>query len=210
MQTELFLLRHGKTVWNAEERFQGHQDSPLTLEGIAQAEAAAAYLRTQTLTALYSSDLPRTLQTSHPIALATGLTILHEPALRERNLGIFEGLTHPEIEARHAEVYARYVAREPEYVIPNGESLHQLHQRGLEVMERLARRHPGERIAIVSHGALITTFMRHLHGIPLHHPRQFSIHNGSISHVRFDSATSGWSVVALGEVQHLEGITVAD
>src|SRR3954471_17222599 len=87
MQSELFLVRHGETAWNAESRFQGQQNSPLTALGVAQAEAAAAYLAAYELSALYSSDLPRTLQTAQPIGIATGLTILPEPALRERNLG---------------------------------------------------------------------------------------------------------------------------
>ncbi len=121
---------------------------------LAQAEAAAQYLRSHVITALYSSDLPRTLQTAQPIANTTGLTIMEEPALRERNLGIFEGLTRQEVESRYAEDFARYRAREPEFEIPNGESLTQINQRVLTIMETLARRHAGERIAIVSHGAL--------------------------------------------------------
>src|SRR4051794_11585303 len=116
MQSELFLVRHGETAWNAEARFQGQKDSPLTPLGIAQAESVAAYLIAHKVSALYSSDLPRTLQTARPIALATGLTILAEPALRERNLGIFEGLTRAEVEERHAEAHTRYAARDAEYV----------------------------------------------------------------------------------------------
>ena len=166
MHTEMFLIRHGETVWNAESRFQGHQDSPLTPRGIAQAEAAAEYLRSPMLAALYSSDLPRTLQTADPIAPATRLAIVPEPALRERNLGIFEGLTREEIAARYAEELSRYAERDPEYVVPNGESLRQLHQRGLDVMERLARRHLGESVAVVSHGALA----HHLLAPPQWHP----------------------------------------
>lgn len=202
MQTELFLIRHGETAWNAQNRFQGHQDSPLTAIGIAQAQAAAHYLRNHTLTALYSSDLPRTLQTAAPIASATGLPIVQEPALRERNLGIFEGLTREEIAERFAEDFARYKAREPEHIIPSGESLSQLNQRGLAIMETLARRHVGERIGIVSHGALLTTFLRHLNSIPLHLPSQFAIHNGSVSRIRFDHASNTWTIVSQGEILH--------
>ena len=202
MQTELFLIRHGETTWNAQARFQGHQDSPLTATGIEQAKAAAAFLRNHTLHALYSSDLPRTLQTAQPIAAATGLTVIEEPALRERNLGVFEGLTHAEIEARHREDYARYVAREPHHMIPRGESLHELNQRGLQIMERLARRHAGENVAVVSHGALINTFIRHLHGIELHQPSPFAIHNGSVSRIRFDIANGAWTIISQGEVPH--------
>jgi 2,3-bisphosphoglycerate-dependent phosphoglycerate mutase len=202
MQTELFLIRHGETTWNAESRFQGQQDSLLTTLGLAQAEAVATYLRAHTLSALYSSDLPRTLQTARPIALATGLTVVPEAALRERNLGVFEGLTRGEVQERHSEAYMRYVAREPEYAIPNGESLHQLNQRGLQIMEKLARRHPGEQIAIVSHGAILTTFLRHLNGIELHLPSPFVIHNGSVSRISFDSARGQWIILSQGEILH--------
>jgi probable phosphoglycerate mutase len=206
MQTEFILIRHGETIWNVERRFQGQQDSPLTMLGRAQAEAVATYVRAYAPTALYSSDLTRTLQTAQPMAHATGLTVVPEPALRERNLGIFEGLTQAEIEPRYAQDYARYVAREPEYVIPSGESLQQLSQRSMEIMERLARRHPGERVAIVSHGKLLNTFLRQLHGIPLHHPSHFAVPNGSISRVQYHVTLDQWTVLSLGEILHLDGI----
>jgi probable phosphoglycerate mutase len=202
MQTDLLLVRHGETVWNAQARFQGHQNSPLTSIGHAQAAAAAAYLRDHTLHALYSSDLPRTLQTAQPTADVSGLTIIEEPALRERNLGIFEALTRAEIEAKHRDHFARYVAREPHHVIPNGESLYALNQRGLRIMTELARRHPGEQIVVVSHGAFITTFLRHLHGIELHQPSPFTIANGSISHVRYDHRRAAWTIVEQGKTLH--------
>ena len=200
MQTDLFLVRHGETTWNAQARFQGHQDSPLTATGMAQAKAAADYLRNHQLHALYSSDLPRTLQTARPIADATGLPVIQEPALRERNLGIFEGLTHAEIEESHREEFVRYATREPHHVIPRGESLHELNQRGLQIMERLARRHGGERVVAVSHGALINTFMRHLHGIELQRPSPFQISNGSVSHIRFDAVDGRWTIIRQNEI----------
>ncbi|MCC6457122.1 MAG: histidine phosphatase family protein [Caldilineaceae bacterium] len=209
MQTEFILIRHGETIWNVEGRFQGQQDSPLTPLGIAQAEAAAVHVCTYTPTALYSSDLTRTLQTAQPIALATGLTTIHEPALRERNLGIFEGLTHAEAEMRHGAEYMRFAAREPEYVLPAGESLAQLSQRGMGILATLAQRHPGERVAIVSHGALLTAILRHIQGIELHLPSPFTIHNGSISRVHYHDTPGAWSLITLGEVLHLDHITVA-
>jgi probable phosphoglycerate mutase len=202
MQTELFLVRHGETVWNTENRFQGHQDSALTPLGIAQAEAAAAYLRPFTPTVLYASDLPRTLQTAQPIGVATGLTVLPEPALRERNLGIFEGLTRAEIETHHAADFARYVAREPEFVIPSGESLLQLSQRSMEIAERLARRHPDERVVIVSHGALLTTLLRGIMGVALHLPSEVRVPNGSVSRILFDGDSAAWTVISYGEILH--------
>ena len=207
MQTELILIRHGETAWNAEMRFQGHQDSALTATGIAQAEAAAAHLRAYAPTALYASDLPRTLQTAQPIARATGLTVIQEPALRERNLGIFEGLTRTELERRYPADYARYIAREPDYVIPTGESLSQLSQRSVRIAEKIALRHPGERVAIVSHGAFITTLLRQIMGQPLHLPSTFTVHNGSLSRIQYTSTSGTWTLLSLGELLHTNGST---
>jgi 2,3-bisphosphoglycerate-dependent phosphoglycerate mutase len=207
MQTELILIRHGETAWNAERRFQGHQDSPLTPLGMAQAEVAAEQLRTYAPTALYASDLRRTLQTAQHIAIATGLTVVQEPALRERNLGIFEGLTRTESEIRYPADYARYVAREPDYVIPAGESLIQLCQRSLAIAEKLAQRHPGERIAIVSHGAFITSLLRQILGQPLHLPSTFRVHNGSLSRILYTSTAASWALLSLGETLHPNGST---
>jgi probable phosphoglycerate mutase len=200
VQTELILIRHGETTWNFEMRFQGQQNSPLTAVGTAQAEAVAAYLRADKPTALYSSDLLRTLQTAQPIALATGLTIIQEPALRERNLGIFEGLTRQEAELHHAPHYARYLARELDYVIPSGESLAQLNQRSTEIMQKLALRHPGERVAIVSHGALLTSFLRQIITLPHQLPSHSPVPNGSISRILYDIDSGSWKPIRLGEI----------
>ena len=64
------LIRHGETHWNREQRIQGQQNSELSAEGLAQAQAAAACLAVETADALVSSDLGRTLQTATPIAAA--------------------------------------------------------------------------------------------------------------------------------------------
>ena len=210
MLTELILIRHGETEWNRQGRFQGQQDSPLTPAGVAQAEAIGAHLRSQDIAALYASDLGRTLQTAAPIAAATGLEVIPEAGLRERNLGILEGLTRPEAEVRHAEAFAAYLARDPDYVLPGGESLRQLEDRSRTVLAALAARHPGQRLAVVSHGGLLTTFVRAIMGVPLQVHSGFLVRNGSISWVAHKAATGGraltdWLILSIGEVTHLNG-----
>jgi probable phosphoglycerate mutase len=124
-------------------------------------------------------------------------------------LGIFEGLTRQEVESRYAEHFARYRAREPEFEIPNGESLTQINQRALAIMETLARRHADESVAIVSHGALLTTFLRHLQGVPLHLVNHYTVPNGSVSHIQYDGVTGSWTLISLGENTHLSDIPAA-
>jgi probable phosphoglycerate mutase len=210
MPTELILIRHGETEWNRQGRFQGQQDSPLTPEGASQAEAIAAHLARWDIQALYASDLGRTLQTAAPMAAATGLTVIPEPGLRERNLGILEGLTRAEAETHHAEVSARYWARDPDFDLPGGESLRTLERRGQCVLGALAARHPEQRIAVVSHGGLLTVFIRAALGVPLQAQTGLLIRNGSISWVGYrgragDSTPSKWLVYSIGEVGHLNG-----
>lgn len=205
MLTELILVRHGETVWNRQGRFQGQQNSALTPEGTAQAAAIAAHLARKQIHALYTSDSGRALETAAPIAAATGLTVIPEAGLRERNLGALEGLTRAEVEARHPEAYARYMARDPDYGLPGGESLCQLEERGRSVLAMLAARHPGQRLAVVSHGGLLTTFVRAIMGVPLSVSIHFLLRNGSISWIAHKGTPDGWVVLSIGEVEHLNG-----
>jgi probable phosphoglycerate mutase len=210
MRTELILIRHGETVWNAQDRFQGQQDSPLTPLGLAQATAVAAHLRSHLPDLLYASDLGRTLQTATPIAIATGLELHPEPGLREINLGVLEGLTGEEARARYPEQLAAYFARKPDFVVDRGESLNQLTTRLLTTVERLVAQHPGKRIAAVSHGASITALLRHLLGIPPETPSRMTIRNGSLSWLSYGGDYQAWRVLSMGEVAHLSAISLEE
>src|SRR5476649_1879895 len=103
--THLIAIRHGETEWNSQGRFQGHLDSVLNPEGLAQAEALGEYMVRESFDLLLSSDLGRALQTASAIAMRTGHDIVVEPRLRERRMGIFQGLTPAEVQARYPDEY---------------------------------------------------------------------------------------------------------
>ncbi len=105
--TTLLVVRHGETQWNLEGRWQGHLDSDLTELGQRQARALAKHPAMETVDRVYSSDLGRALATAHEIAVRRGLGIHREPRLRERHLGIFQGLTRAEMTERFPEEVAR-------------------------------------------------------------------------------------------------------
>ena len=94
----LFLVRHGQTVWHAENRYAGSSDIALTDAGRAQAEALAAWASTAQLTAIAVSDLSRSRQTAAPVAAATSLAPVVRPGLREQHFGVAEGRTLAEVE----------------------------------------------------------------------------------------------------------------
>lgn len=201
--THFVLVRHGETTWNLEGRRQGQSDSPLTARGLAQARAIADRLADVRPDALYSSDLPRAWQTAEQISAACGLPVIADERLREKSFGVLEGLRQAEVAARYPRVAARLAQKLPDYAPPAGESLAAAQRRGIAALEDLARRHPGGRVIVVSHGALLGMFLRHVLGIRLTAPRPFTLENGSLSFVSYHHAAAAWHITSFGEVSHL-------
>jgi len=106
-------------------------------------------------------------------------------------------------------VVTRYFGREVDYEVPNGESLRHLHNRALAALEVIAQRHAGQRVAVISHGALLSTVLRHMLGIPQTRIAPFTIRNGSLTWVRYNGQPDSWLVLSLGEVAHLRAVAVA-
>ena len=199
--TEFIVVRHGETAWNAQGRIQGHLDSPLNEEGLAQALLVGECLTREPFAHLYSSDLGRALQTAQPIADRSGRPVRIDMRLRERNLGVFQGLTGAECERRFPEHYARFRARDPDHVMPGGENARGVYERVSEVFTALARKHTGERLVVVTHGGVLDALYRFVQSVPLERPRDFMIFNASLNTVH---CTDGhWSVQRWGDISHL-------
>jgi broad specificity phosphatase PhoE len=149
--TTLVLVRHGETNWNRERRYQGRTDTPLNDAGRRQAHELADSLHTHGLSAVYTSPLLRAKETGAILAEAIGLDALEVDALREIDVGDWEGLTFDEVRARfpeHADVgwHSGWT---------NGETHDQLSARVTSALVEIAQRHPGERVAVVTHGGPI-------------------------------------------------------
>ena len=104
------LLRHGRTAWNAQRRFQGQADPPLDEVGRAQAHEVAGLIAALHPGLLVSSDAARAMQTAEIVGAAAALPPIPEPRLRERGLGHWEGLTRDEVAERYPEEYAEWAA----------------------------------------------------------------------------------------------------
>jgi len=200
--THLLAIRHGETEWNSESRFQGHLNSVLNQEGKAQADALGIRLAREPFDLLLSSDLGRALQTASAVARRTGHEILIEPRLRERNMGIFQGLTPAEVQSRYPDDYARFRTNDPDYVIPDGESLRQLFERCVACFSELARRHAGMTLAVVTHGGMLAMLYRHATAMPLAAPRDFPLHNTGVNRLRHRKGE--WELQRWGDIAHLQ------
>ena len=151
MPTTIVLVRHGETDWNRERRFQGHADTTLNDVGRGQALELAAALRDEGLEAVYTSPLRRASETARIVADVLGLVARELTALREIDVGDWQGLTVDEIRARYPErsdVAWRSGWR-------NGETHEQLSDRVVPALLELGRRHPDERVLGVTHAGPI-------------------------------------------------------
>jgi broad specificity phosphatase PhoE len=151
--TTIVLARHGETDWNREGRFQGHADPPLNETGRAQAAELSATLAREEIVAVYSSPLRRAMETAEVIAAAHGLEPIAVAALREVDVGSWEGLTRSEVEQRFPDQYARWLEGGQGW--EDGETYEQMGKRVVAALLELAASHNGERILAVTHGGPI-------------------------------------------------------
>jgi len=166
MLTTLILVRHGETEWNKARRFQGHLDSPLTRLGLAQAAQAAERLLTEQVSAVYSSDSGRAMQTAGAITKKLGLEITADLRLREMDVGSWSGLNDQEIKATHL---AEWEAWQHDHAMARGggENQLQVQERGVAALQTIATAHPGEVVVLVSHGGTIKSIVAWVMGLPL-------------------------------------------
>jgi broad specificity phosphatase PhoE len=151
--TTILLARHGETDWNRDFRFQGHADPPLNEVGRAQAKELSAALAAEDLAAVYSSPSKRALETAEVVAAAHGLEPVEIAALREVDVGSWQGLTRAEIEERFPRQYARWLDGGQGW--EDGETYEQMGRRVVAALLELAAAHDGERILAVTHGGPI-------------------------------------------------------
>ncbi|HET8895838.1 MAG TPA: histidine phosphatase family protein [Protaetiibacter sp.] len=181
--TELYLVRHGETAWNAARRIQGRTDIPLNDTGRQQARQAAELLARRRWHGVYASPLDRAHETASIIAERLGLdSVTDIDALVERDYGEAEGMGFDEIEALY-----------PEGVrAPGQETRDEVAARVVPALLELAERHPGERLVIVSHGGAIRAVLQTAEP-DTKHPRitnasvhSFKVEDGELRLIAFD------------------------
>jgi len=151
--TIILLARHGQTDWNREARLQGQADRPLDAVGRRQARELAASLGAEAIDVVYSSDLRRARDTAAAVAARRGLPVLEVPELREKDYGSWEGLTDAEIRERYPESgFGGW---------GDGETTEAVAARVLDALGRIAVRHDGATVLVVSHGGPIAAVRRH-------------------------------------------------
>jgi broad specificity phosphatase PhoE len=148
--TELILARHGETAWNVEEVFRGRIDVELNETGQRQAELLAEYLSEQKIEAVYSSPLKRAARTAEAVARRHKLRVEIVNGLTDCDFGQWQGLHLKEVRDKYSQLYQQW-AESPQLVkLPGGESLDEVRERALAVVNGVTAKHRG-RVVLVSH-----------------------------------------------------------
>jgi probable phosphoglycerate mutase len=177
----LIVVRHGETFNNVEDRFTGQSDVPLSPIGERQALAVGAYLATDRLDAIVSSDLQRARLTAQAIAKYHQLAVEEDPQLRELSLGQWEGRTPAEVQAAEPDALMRWRADPSTSAPAGGETLLQFRDRIVSSLDRWYERYPDGTVLWVAHAGLIGVLICHLLGVDLNRRWQFHHDNASVT-----------------------------
>jgi len=181
---EIILVRHGETVWNQEQRYQGQQDIPLSPRGEAQAARLRERFRHYPLETVYSSDLGRAQQTAAIIAEPHNLPVTAAPELREANFGAWEGLKFSEARDIDRDFFDQWLADPASVAFPRGESYGEVKERSYQFIQSLAGQSDGSVLA-ASHGGTIRAVVSAVLDLPLDRIWRLSMDNASVTIIRF-------------------------
>ena len=201
---EIYLIRHGQTLWNKEFRWQGSMDTDLDDIGLGQAALVAQRLLGCDIMTIYTSPLKRARVTAGILGRVLRLEpFLHED-LREVAFGHWEGLTLSEIREFHAEQLGIWES-EPEKDPGGGiESFKKLSSRATTALNDICDRHSNdETIAIVTHGAWVRALILYILNIPLDRRLGFDLDNAGVSILRYDVNKDRLKIKTLNECSFL-------
>lgn len=163
--TRIILVRHGVTTWNAEDRYQGRADVPLSNEGCAQALALADRLRGVPIDAAYTSPLRRARATAEAILAGRGVRAMPEERLMELSYGGIQGRRRAEWLAESPHEVAAWESSPWTVTFAEGESLDDVYRRAIPIWERLVAVHQGDTVLVSAHGHVNRVLLLHALGL---------------------------------------------
>ncbi len=180
----LILIRHGQSVWNAENRFTGWTDVDLSEKGVKEAEEAGNELRDQVIDVIHTSDLIRAKRTAEIVIRANvsskGTLTKSDWRLNERNYGALQGLNKDETAEKHGAEQVHIWRRSFDVAPPEGESLEMTAKRTIPYFEEeiLPDLESGESVLVSAHGNSLRSIVMHIEGIPPEDIVSFEIETG--------------------------------
>jgi len=184
--TDLVLVRHGETMWHAENRYAGVSEVELSPRGLEQAAQLATWASSAGLGAVWSSPLGRALGTATPCADLAGLRLQVDARLRELDFGDGEGRTSQEMGERFPAEFAAFGIDPVANHLPGGEDPVAAAERFVSCLHDIADAHPKGRVLVVAHNSVIRLALCRLLGAPLGDYRRLypAVRNCALTEVR--------------------------
>lgn len=199
----VIFIRPGETEWNRLGRWQGWAAVPLNEHGRRQARQLVLYIRNIGLSALYTSDLKRAVETADILAQELGFPPILDSRLRERHIGAWQGLTLDEMCAWYPDDYALLLEDPDNFKIPGGESRREVRERALQAFNGILAQDKGETVGILSHTTAIHALLREL--VPDEYTSEVAVSNSSVTTITRNAGDT-WKLVTADDVLHLEGL----
>jgi broad specificity phosphatase PhoE len=193
----LWLVRHGESTWNVAGLAQGqHDQAELTERGLRQASDAAWGFRDRAIRAIYASDLRRARQTAAAFAAVVGLPVFADARLRERSLGVLEGVPSAALDASVTGLDGGRVV-DPDAHPAGGESVREMYQRAAAFCDELAATvgdggggsadgglpEAAGDVVVIAHGGTVRVLTAYLHGIPADQMSWGPVENATVVHI---------------------------
>ena len=184
MLTKLILIRHGQSVWNAENRFTGWTDVDLSDKGVKEAEEAGNELRNQVIDVIHTSDLIRAKRTAEIVIRANvsskDTVTKSDWRLNERNYGTLQGLNKAETAEKHGAEQVQIWRRSFDVAPPEGESLEMTAKRTIPYFEEeiIPDLESGVSVLVSAHGNSLRSIVMHIEGISPKDIVSFEIQTG--------------------------------
>lgn len=190
--TTLHLVRHGETVFHAENRYAGSTDVALTDHGVSQSQTLGRWAATQPIVAVYSSDLSRALLTAAPAATALGVEVRVDSRLREVHFGRGEGLTTAEMQDHFADAVEQFHQSPAHQSFPDGERGVDAVARAWPALEQISAAHGDDTVLIVMHSTLMRLILSRVLGAPLDGYRTTfpNVKNAAVTTISLSGGTS--------------------
>ena len=198
------MARHGESTWNVEGRYQGRRDPPLSILGLKQAEALAARVGAEDISAVFSSPLTRSLQTATNCVKAVGLDVIVDERLTEISHGAWEGRLKDDVARTDPAALEGWLRHPERMTAPGGETLTAVKDRLEEFWSDLSQRNPAGSVLAVTHDVIVRLALLSAQRRPLSDLHQVEIDNASLT--TFELNSDGLSLLGFNEVEFLGGL----
>ena len=202
--TKVYVVRHGQTAWNLGEVFRGRADIPLDETGKQEVHLAGEALKDETLHAIYSSPLLRSMETAENIAKFHNLSVTPLPAIIDISYGQWEGVSLAEVQQKFPDLYALWLQEPHKVRFPQGETLAEVRIRTLKALDNLVARHGDENIVLVAHRVPNKVICCALLGLDNSHFWRIQQDTASTNLFRYQNGQ--WLVSFLNDTSYLKGL----